>query len=243
MEPKDGPLIAALGSFFVGFGMGLTSTSFIVLIQNMVSWEQRGIATASNQFMLSIGNTVGVALLGGILNSRFQAYLTKHTSPSENVTLDTANQLLDPVARNQLPNDVVTVLQTGLTLSLHSVYLIVLLFAIISFILLLFVGKKQVKENVEKNQGGFVMSFSEFQLLSVLAQEMNMRKAAERLFVSQPALSQRLQTIEKDWGTKLFIRSQKGLSLTPAGEAVIRFANEVRGKRGKSSREYSSHGS
>lgn len=71
------------------------------------------------------------------------------------------------------------------------------------------------------------MSFSEYQLLSVLAQEMNMRKAAERLFVSQPALSQRLQSIEKEWGTRLFLRSQKGLSLTPAGEAVIRFANEM----------------
>ena len=70
-------------------------------------------------------------------------------------------------------------------------------------------------------------SLSEFHLLSVLAQEMNMRKASERLFVSQPALSQRLQTIEKEWGTKLFIRSQKGLSLTPAGEHVIDFVNEV----------------
>lgn len=70
-------------------------------------------------------------------------------------------------------------------------------------------------------------SISEFQLLSVLAQEMNMRKAAERLFVSQPALSQRLQTIEKEWETKLFIRSQKGLSLTPAGEHVIEFVNGV----------------
>ena len=74
------------------------------------------------------------------------------------------------------------------------------------------------------------MSFSEYHLLSVLAQEMNMRKAAERLFVSQPALSQRLQTIEKDWGSKLFLRSQKGLSLTPAGEAVIRLANEILAK-------------
>ncbi|MFD2443340.1 LysR family transcriptional regulator [Bacillus sp. CGMCC 1.16607] len=70
-------------------------------------------------------------------------------------------------------------------------------------------------------------SLSEFQLLTVLAQEMNMRKAAERLFVSQPALSQRLQNIEKEWGTKLFIRSQKGLALTPAGEHVIRFVNET----------------
>jgi DNA-binding transcriptional LysR family regulator len=76
-------------------------------------------------------------------------------------------------------------------------------------------------------------SLSEFQLLSVLAQEMNMRKASERLFVSQPALSQRLQTIEKDWGTKLFIRSQKGLSLTPAGEHVIDFVNEILIKQDK----------
>ncbi|MHC0038615.1 LysR family transcriptional regulator [Pseudoneobacillus sp. C159] len=66
-------------------------------------------------------------------------------------------------------------------------------------------------------------SLSEFQLLAVLAQEMNMRKAAERLFVTQPALSQRLQNIEKEWGAKLFIRSQKGLSLTPEGEHVINF--------------------
>lgn len=71
------------------------------------------------------------------------------------------------------------------------------------------------------------MIFSEYQLLSVLAQEMNMRKAAERLFVSQPALSQRLQTIEKEWQTQIFIRSQKGLTLTPAGEEIIKLANDV----------------
>ncbi|KKB42575.1 LysR family transcriptional regulator [Bacillus thermotolerans] len=75
------------------------------------------------------------------------------------------------------------------------------------------------------------MSFSEFQLLAVLAEELNMRKAAQRLFVSQPALSQRLQAIEKDWGTKIFNRSPKGLSLTPSGEMIIQFAREVVGKK------------
>ena len=54
------------------------------------------------------------------------------------------------------------------------------------------------------------MNLTELELLSVLANEMNMRKAAERLFVTQPALSQRLQSIEKEWGTSLFIRSHKG---------------------------------
>lgn len=68
---------------------------------------------------------------------------------------------------------------------------------------------------------------SEAQILKVLAEEGNMRKAAERLFLSQPALSQRLQSIEKEWGAQLFIRSQKGLTPTPAGELVIQFASEL----------------
>ncbi|WP_317934958.1 LysR family transcriptional regulator [Sporosarcina aquimarina] len=65
------------------------------------------------------------------------------------------------------------------------------------------------------------------EILKVLAEERNMRKAAERLFISQPALSQRLQTIEKAWGAKLFVRSQKGLVPTAAGELVIEFAKET----------------
>ncbi|MFC0270725.1 LysR family transcriptional regulator [Metabacillus herbersteinensis] len=70
------------------------------------------------------------------------------------------------------------------------------------------------------------MQISELKMLVVLSEEMNMRKAAERLFVSQPALSQRLQSIEKALGFQIFIRSQKGLTLTPAGEKMIGFARE-----------------
>ncbi|KXH79824.1 LysR family transcriptional regulator [Sporosarcina sp. HYO08] len=71
------------------------------------------------------------------------------------------------------------------------------------------------------------MTTTEFEIIKALAEEGNMRKAAERLFLSQPALSQRLQSIEKDWGTLLFNRSQKGLEPTPAGELVIAYANEA----------------
>ncbi|MDX8364881.1 LysR family transcriptional regulator [Cytobacillus sp. IB215665] len=71
------------------------------------------------------------------------------------------------------------------------------------------------------------MQFSEFQLLVVLAQELNMRKASEKLFVSQPALSQRLHSIEKAWDTQIFLRSQKGLTLTPSGEKIVNYAMEV----------------
>ena len=70
------------------------------------------------------------------------------------------------------------------------------------------------------------MTATEAEIIKVLAEEKNMRKAAERLFLTQPALSQRLQSIEKDWGAQLFLRSQKGLTATPAGELVIQYAIE-----------------
>ncbi|MCM3616450.1 LysR family transcriptional regulator [Sutcliffiella horikoshii] len=84
------------------------------------------------------------------------------------------------------------------------------------------------------------MNTSEFQILSVLAKEKNMRKAAERLFVSQPALSQRLQSIEKSWSTKIFIRTQKGLLITPAGEKIVEFSEEVLAKDAKVREEITS---
>lgn len=68
---------------------------------------------------------------------------------------------------------------------------------------------------------------NEEMIIKVLAEEGNMRKAAERLFLSQPALSQRLQSIEKEWDQQLFVRSQKGLTPTPAGELVIQYAKEA----------------
>lgn len=71
------------------------------------------------------------------------------------------------------------------------------------------------------------MNATEAEIIKILAEEKNMRKAAERLFLTQPALSQRLQTIEKEWGEQLFIRSQKGLTPTPAGELVIQYAHET----------------
>ncbi|HZG61271.1 MAG TPA: LysR family transcriptional regulator [Anoxybacillus sp.] len=71
------------------------------------------------------------------------------------------------------------------------------------------------------------MNFSEYEVLVVLAEELNMRKAADRLFISQPALSQRLQTIERNWNIKIFLRSQRGLTLTPAGEKIIALAKEI----------------
>ena len=139
MSASSGPLWAAVGSFFVGFGMGLTSTAFIVSIQSTVGWEQRGIATAANMFMRNLGNTIGAALLGGILNNRLSYYLNQH---DHSLSVDDVNLLLKSTERHHLLASVRTVLQNGLTHSLHVVYYVVLAFAVISLLLILFIPKK-----------------------------------------------------------------------------------------------------
>ncbi|WP_045515457.1 MDR family MFS transporter [Neobacillus niacini] len=144
MSVSSGPLWAALGSLVVGFGMGLTSTAFIVSIQSTVSWQQRGIATAANMFMRNLGNTIGAALLGGILNNRLGNYLSANAgNTEEKLTVDSANLLLKENERTNLPVSVKELLQEGLTQSLHWVYYVVLTFAIISLILITFIPKQK----------------------------------------------------------------------------------------------------
>ncbi|MCA0174499.1 MDR family MFS transporter [Bacillus sp. RAR_GA_16] len=145
MTPSLGPIFAGFGSFLIGVGMGLTSTTFIVAIQSSVSWKQRGIATASNMFMRTLGSAVGAALLGGILNGRLQQYLFNHSSQQE-VTINAANQLLDESKRNSLDPAVLDLLQNGLTISLKWVYGGVGVMALLSFLLVLFIPKPSKKE-------------------------------------------------------------------------------------------------
>ena len=125
-------LLAALGSFLIGVGMGLTSTAFIVFIQSTVEWGQRGAATASNTFMRNLGNTIGAALLGGILNNRLSAYFIQ--KGDEDLDLNSINELLNTETRSSLEPERVELLQQGLTHSLGIVYFIVFILSIVSII-------------------------------------------------------------------------------------------------------------
>src|SRR5947209_10673311 len=99
-----------IGSMIIiGAGLGFSSIAYVLSVQNVVPWNLRGVATASTQFFRTIGGTVGVAVMGTILNAQMAerfgpifahapaiiARLPKDTAP--------ANVLLTPELRALLP--------------------------------------------------------------------------------------------------------------------------------------------
>jgi EmrB/QacA subfamily drug resistance transporter len=113
LDPQSSPIIAALGSLVMGFGMGLVSVSSLILIQEIVDWSQRGSVTASNLFARNLGSTLGATVLGAVLN-----YGLTHAKGGRPVTSDQLRQLLATPQHALAGGDTAT----GLVLQ-HSLHL------------------------------------------------------------------------------------------------------------------------
>src|SRR5699024_7580844 len=53
----------------IGLGMGLTAAPTLIAAQSSVGWADRGVVTASNIFLRSMGSAVGAAVFGAIANA------------------------------------------------------------------------------------------------------------------------------------------------------------------------------
>lgn len=141
LTPEKGPVWAGLASFFIGVGMGMTSTSFIVGIQTSVDWEIRAIATSANVFMRSLGSALGVALLGGILNSYIQGRIQAENL-TDRVSVDSVNELLDG-HESSLSMEAKTLLESSLTDGLHIIYIGMFLMALLSLLFIFLMPKDE----------------------------------------------------------------------------------------------------
>ncbi|QUW21722.1 MFS transporter [Sporosarcina sp. Marseille-Q4063] len=146
MNETSGPLWAAVSSFFVGVGMGLTSTAFVVTIQGAVPRQMRGSATAANMFMRNFGNTVGAAFYGAILNATLMATFNKNNMSFD---VDNVNLLLTEEGRKTISMPELSLLENALGQSLQWVYVGVALFAVISLLLILRIPRGKELLNVD----------------------------------------------------------------------------------------------
>jgi LysR family hydrogen peroxide-inducible transcriptional activator len=71
------------------------------------------------------------------------------------------------------------------------------------------------------------MTLNELRFIVAVAQERNFRRAAEKSFISQPALSLAIQKLEEELGLKIFERGKSEVRVTPVGSAIIEQAQRV----------------
>jgi len=127
LEPSRGIVWATVASFVIGIGMGFCNTAFVVSIQASVGWSERGVATSSFMFMRIVGQSVGAAVFGAVLN--FDLY---RRAPEAG---DLVNRLLNPGLRRSLGTAELLHLSDAIASSLHLVFVISCLAAAVTLVL------------------------------------------------------------------------------------------------------------
>ena len=61
-----------------------------------------------------------------------------------------------------------------------------------------------------------------------VAEQCSFRKAAEELFLTQPAVSLQIRALEEDLGVQLFNRAGSRIALTEAGRTLLNYAQQVK---------------
>jgi len=129
LTPERGVIWASVGSLMIGVGMGLCNTTFIVSIQAAVPWHQRGAATSSCMFLRFVGQSLGAAAFGAVLN-----FTILREAPEVAGMVD---KLLDPKQRGGILPVELARLTDVVALALHNTYVLAAILSVIALALAL----------------------------------------------------------------------------------------------------------
>src|SRR6516225_642640 len=76
-----------------------------------------------------------------------------------------------------------------------------------------------------------------------VAEHLNFRKAAEQLFLTQPAVTLQIKALESDLGVRVFDRAGGKITLTRQGSVLLEYANKLANLASEAERQLGSDGS
>jgi EmrB/QacA subfamily drug resistance transporter len=131
LTPERGVAWATVGSLVIGIGMGLCNTAFIVSIQAAVPWNKRGAATSSCLFVRFIGQALGAASFGAVLNATILGRAPEAAPMVDRLLEPNLRQALEPAQQTWLSDLVAAGLHNGywlaVGLSAATLLLVILL--------------------------------------------------------------------------------------------------------------------
>jgi DNA-binding transcriptional LysR family regulator len=71
------------------------------------------------------------------------------------------------------------------------------------------------------------MELRQLSYFLAVAEERNFTRAAQRIPIAQPAISQQIRRLEAELGERLFLRDRRGIRLTAAGQALLPHARTM----------------
>ncbi|MBN1677815.1 MAG: MFS transporter [Candidatus Thermoplasmatota archaeon] len=142
-----GPLITALGLYLLstlhsgsdtleavaylliaGLGLGFTMANYVVAGQNVVSKEMMGVASSTLTLFRTLGGTIGVTVLGVVVNRRFSAELSGNMPTGweglESQDMSTLGNLLLSAEGAAFPPEVIEGIRTALSESITFTFLV-----------------------------------------------------------------------------------------------------------------------
>ena len=159
--PMDGgtSLAYVVGAVVViGLGLGFSSTSYLVSVQNAVPWRRRGIATSSIVFFRTVGGAVGVAVMGALLNAslgdRYRAAVERAAGGDADLSrlLADPNALLQPTLRGRIPDAAYAELAAALAGALTPAFWTILALGICAFAVAALLPRGRAKDFVNREE-------------------------------------------------------------------------------------------
>jgi EmrB/QacA subfamily drug resistance transporter len=127
-------LLAALGSFVMGLGLGLLSTPLLVGLQSVVGWNYRGVVTGSNMFARQFGQTIGAAIFGSIINASLAGWLMRaprNLASQLPQSVDAVSQSISSSQASHLAPAAAAYLREGLYQASHLVFVGLVIIAVL----------------------------------------------------------------------------------------------------------------
>jgi len=139
METSAG--MASLYMVCLGLGLGMVMQILVMSVQNVVAYEQLGVATSGTTLFRSIGGAVGAALFGGIFSYTLQSKLSAAAPPL-------AAAANDPSAIASLPESLHAEYLRLFIESLHPVFLTATVLAFLGFLLTFAIKEEPLKTSL-----------------------------------------------------------------------------------------------